>query len=81
MAIFKSKVANVTDIISQNIHKNIKNELRNRLATLAYEQIDSIVEEVAKDLVNKIESLNDMNGEINLYIYTNKIERKEYDND
>lgn len=80
MAIFKSTVKNVTDIVADNLHNNIKNELRNKLAVLAYEQIDSIVEEVARNLVDKIESYNDMNGEIKLHIQINKPAQKDNDN-
>lgn len=80
MAIFKSTVINITDIVADNLHQNIKSELRNKLAVLAYQQIDSIVEEVTKDLVGRIESYNDINGEIKLNIQINKPTKKDNDN-
>jgi len=80
MAIFKSTVINITDIVADNLHQNIKFELRNKLAVLAYQQIDSIVEEVTKDLVGRIESYHDINGEIKLNIQINKPTKKDNDN-
>ena len=80
MAIFKSSIKNVTDIVAENLHKNIKAELRNKLGVLAYQQIDSIVEEVTKDLVGRIEAYNDMSGEINLHIQINKPTQKDDNN-
>lgn len=58
----------INKILSENIHENIKVDLRERVMSLIEPEIEAIVNDTVRDLVNKIESFNNMDGTINLKV-------------
>lgn len=68
MALFYSKINNVTEILSQNLADNIRNELKQKVMRTIHDEIDKIIRDTTQDLVHKIEAYEDMTGEISVNI-------------
>ena len=49
MALFTSKIDTVSKILTENIHSNIKYELKEKLMARVEEDIEAIVNEVVDD--------------------------------
>lgn len=75
MAIFTSKVEMINKILSENIHENIRFDLKERVMSLIEPEIEKIVDDTVKDLVTKIESFNNIDGTINLKVMFSKEKR------
>ncbi len=68
MAMFTSKIDEVTKVLSDNLQSRIHDELQSRLMVLVRKDISDICTQVTRDLVQKIESYNSTSGEINVNI-------------
>ena len=68
MALFTSKRDEVNKILAENIHENIKFDLKHRVLELIEPEIEKIVNEVVKDLVTRIESYNDLDGTLKVNV-------------
>ena len=68
MAMFTSKIDEVTKVLSANLESRIHDELNAKLMALVRSEIHDICTKVTRDLVQKIESYNSTSGEINVNI-------------
>lgn len=68
MALFTSKRDEVNKILAENIHENIKFDLRHRVLELIEPEIEKIVNEVVNDLVTRIETYNDLDGTLKVNV-------------
>lgn len=68
MAIFNGKRETVNKILSENIHNNIKYDLKKRVMQLIEPEIEEIVNETVKDLVSRIETYNDLDNSLKVNI-------------
>lgn len=72
MALFNAKREVVNKILSENIHENIKFDLKKRVMELIEPEIEAIVNETVKDLVSRIETYNDLDGSLKVNILFQK---------
>ena len=68
MAMFLSKVNEVTKILGDHLEEKIREELRYKLHEFVDAEIRRIAEEATRDLVDRIESYNNTTGEISVNI-------------
>lgn len=72
MALFAGKREAVNKILSENIHENIRYDLKKRVMELIEPEIEAIVNETVKDLVSRIETYNDVDGSLKVNILFHK---------
>jgi uncharacterized membrane-anchored protein len=68
MALFLSKVDEVTKILSEHLQEKIKTDLRHKLHEFVDAEIRQICEEATRDLVDRIEAYNGTTSEISVNI-------------
>jgi len=68
MAIFHSKVNEVTNILGEHLIDKIKTDLRSKLHEYVDAEIRKICEEATRDLVDRIEAYNGTTSEISVNI-------------
>lgn len=72
MAFFTAKREMVSKILSENIHNNIKHDLKQRVMDLIEPEIEAIVNEAVMDLTSRIETINDLDGSLKVNIMFQK---------
>lgn len=73
MAIFKTEIDKVTEVVSYHLISKIQTELRQKVFEVLREDIDKIIYEVTKDLVSQIESYNNIENSIVLNVSLNGV--------
>lgn len=76
MAILHSKQDLINKVLAENIHENLRVDLRARVMKLVEPEITAMVNEVVDDLVTKIESFNNIDGSINVRVEFSKREQR-----
>ena len=76
MAILHSKQDLINKVLAENIHENLRVDLRTRVMKLIELEITAMVNEVVDDLVTKIESFNNIDGSINVRVEFSKREQR-----
>lgn len=72
MALFLAKREMVNKILSENIHNNIKHDLKQRVMDLIEPEIEAIVNEAVMDLTSRIETINDLDGSLKVNVLFQK---------
>ena len=72
-----TKTSKVTDIFAENIRNNLQYELRSKVFDLIRSDIEQIVKETAADLIDRIESYNEIDGTITINVHVKQPKENE----